>query len=777
MTLRAALSAGGSLSALAGYRRFILYRLDWDATKNKFDKVPCSPEGRASNAHDETIQLPASAAIDLAERMGPSYGVGFVFNASDGFWFLDIDDCLMSNNWSELATSLLAALPGAAVEVSVSGKGLHVFGRGTIPEHSSKNTALGLEFYHDGRFVALTGANAIGSAATDCSAGVAWLVANYFPAKAAGDADIDWSNTPDPDMSDDQLIDLMLRTKSASTQFGGKASIAALWAADVKVLAKAFPDSGNRAYDASGADQALANHLAWWCRKNAAWMWALMWKSGLRRDKWNPETGHKDYLARTIANAINFVKLVRDKKADSLATSNAGGSAPPPATAAPAQGGGRTQATDYVFYLPSNSYILLKTGAEIKKEALQREFDQVTIAGIDLDRRVHCQAWDPLEPQFIFNRVMAVGTAGWQDLPGSTTMNTYQPPNATYGDAAQAAPWLHQIQRNYPDHWKHFVDYAAHLVQHPGVKPNHAIVLGGPPGIGKDSILEGVIYAIGMHNLGNISPHELFGDFTPWTKCLLLRINEIHDMGETGHITRTTIYERLKIITAAPPDQLTYNNKNVKSYPVRNCCGVVITTNHLAGAMYMPPDDRRYFIMWSEQNKDSFSPDQWQAYWDWFNATGPNAGQMPGKCHVAALLKTWDLSAFNPKAPPERTPAWHMMVSSSISEGDMELADCLDALNRPDAITLEIMTQHLEHAAKQSGMLEDLKDRKQYRRWPGRMAAAGYTPVRNPQAKADGLYRIAGKRMTVYAKRDLSEGDRVNAAEALARFRQIPQAR
>jgi hypothetical protein len=54
------------------------------------------------------------------------------------------------------------------------------------------------------------------------------------------------------------------------------------------------------------------------------------------------------------------------------------------------------------------------------------------------------------------------------------------------------------------------------------------------------------------------------------------------------------------------------------------------------------------------------------------------------------------------------------------------------------------------------------------------MASAGYTPVRNPSAKADGLFRVGGKRMTVYAKRDMPEGKRVDAADALSKFRAIP---
>jgi hypothetical protein len=358
---------------------------------------------------------------------------------------------------------------------------------------------------------------------------------------------------------------------------------------------------------------------------------------------------------------------------------------------------------------------------------------------------------------------MREGTAGWIDSPGSVTMNSYKSSDAARGDAAQAGPWVDQIKRNYPIHWEHIVRYFAHLVQGPGVKPNHAIVLGGAPGVGKDSIIAGVRYALGEHNVKSIGPEAIFGDFTPWTKCLLLIINEAHD---TGDVTRAQFYERMKTVTAAPPDTLTFNDKHVKSYPVRNCLGCIITTNHRTGALYLPSDDRRYFVVWSDCVESDYSAERWAAYWAWFNAGG--AG------HVAAYLHSVDLSTFDPKARPERTPAWHAMVSASTSDGDLELADALDGLGRPAALTLDTLRAHVERVAAQSSLAEDFRNQaKNAARWPGRMSRAGYTEIRNVGA-ADGFYRIAGKRAKVFALRELPEGARQTAAEQLARRSEIP---
>ena len=80
-----------------------------------------------------------------------------------------------------MAAELCAALPGAAVEISQSGTGLHIFGTGAVPEHGCKNIPLGLEFYHEGRFAALTGQGAVGDIMTDCTALLPALVSRFFP--------------------------------------------------------------------------------------------------------------------------------------------------------------------------------------------------------------------------------------------------------------------------------------------------------------------------------------------------------------------------------------------------------------------------------------------------------------------------------------------------------------------------------------------------------------------------------------------------------------------
>lgn len=160
-----------SLAPLAEWRQWILWKLT--ERDGKAVKLPVSPHtGQLCNAHDTANHVTHAEALAAAGRYGA--GVGFVFTESDPFFFLDIDHCLTASGWSQGALEIVAALPGAAVEISQSGEGLHVFGRGgaNLP-HGCRNSAMGLELYTSGRFVALTDRDTVGNVNTDCSAALA----------------------------------------------------------------------------------------------------------------------------------------------------------------------------------------------------------------------------------------------------------------------------------------------------------------------------------------------------------------------------------------------------------------------------------------------------------------------------------------------------------------------------------------------------------------------------------------------------------------------------
>jgi hypothetical protein len=301
-----------ALAPLAAYKQFILYKL-----VPKIDgvlKLPVDYRTLQVFTKDQNWQnnpdswTDSNTALSLISSCNNEYGIGFFFTDNDPFYFCDIDKCLEQNSWSKTAQDVLKLLPGAAVEVSQSGQGLHIFGTGNIPNHGCKNTQLGLEFYHNSRFVALTGVNTVGSASVDNSESLPLLINTYFPPTIAVSPS-NWTNTPVSEWNgienDDDLINKAILSKSASSKFGGGASFKDLWENNIEILADVYPtEDGVRNYDYSSADAAIAQHLAFYTGNNCERILTLMKQSELVRDKWN----RPDYLIRTITRAISLQK-------------------------------------------------------------------------------------------------------------------------------------------------------------------------------------------------------------------------------------------------------------------------------------------------------------------------------------------------------------------------------------------------------------------------------------------------------------------------------------
>jgi Family of unknown function (DUF5906) len=342
-----------------------------------------------------------------------------------------------------------------------------------------------------------------------------------------------------------------------------------------------------------------------------------------------------------------------------------------------------------------------------------------------------------------------VSDGGWIDRPGCTTFNLYRPAHGpSGGDPTAATPWLDHLRRVYPDDADHVLGWLAHRVQHPGEKINHALVLGGPQGVGKDTLLEPIKHAIGPWNFTEITPTHLLGRFNGFVKSVILRISEARDLGD---VDRYAFYDHLKVYAAAPPDVLRVDEKNLREFACWNVCSVVLTTNHKAGGLYLPADDRRHYVAWTDLTRDTFPAHYWTRLYQWYGRGG--------LAHVAAYLHEYDLAGFDPKAPPPKTPAFWDLVDADRAPEDAELADALDHLGNPPAVTLA----EVAGCPGAVAFGEWLRDRKNARQVPHRMGAAGYVPVRNDCAR-DGLWKLGGRRQVVYARQNLSLRDRLAAA-------------
>jgi hypothetical protein len=276
--------------------------------------------GAADRAHWSTIVQAVADAKALDATTGPRHGVGFSFTPDCGYWFLDLDGAYVNGGWSQFAVSALRHwFPGAAAEVSMSGTGLHLFGRGTVPAHDSRCADESSEFYTEGRFAAMTGIRAEGDCDVDHSTMLSWFVQTYFPKRGGEHYEVPdegpcagWKGPED----DDKLVAYARNAPPPKgNPFDEGASretvtFSDLWDRNVHVLARAFPPdrlNSGAAFDHSRADYQLAGELAYFTGRHVARIERLMLRSGLRREKW---AQRPKWLIDTIIEAASRRKSV-----------------------------------------------------------------------------------------------------------------------------------------------------------------------------------------------------------------------------------------------------------------------------------------------------------------------------------------------------------------------------------------------------------------------------------------------------------------------------------
>ena len=416
---------------------------------------------------------------------------------------------------------------------------------------------------------------------------------------------------------------------------------------------------------------------------------------------------------------------------------------------------------DFHAYMPDHTYIYIPT-LEMWPAASVNA--RIPMSGekanrwLDVNRPVDQMTWIPGKPRIIENTLVADG--GWIHRKGAHCFNLYRPPTQESGNPDKAMPWIDHLQLVYPNDALHITQWLANRAQHPEEKINHALVLLGKQGIGKDTILEPIKQVVGPDNFKEITPSQSMSRFNGFVNSVILRISEMRDQGDAGNgkIDRYAFYEHMKSYIASPPDVLRCDEKFRREYSVFNVMGVILTSNHMRDGLYLPSDDRRHFVAASELSKDDFTQDYWNQLYHWY-ANGGNA-------HVAAYLRAFDLSNFDPKAPPPKTEAFHAVVDASRTPEDADMADVLDTLGNPKTLTLFDVMLNADEPFKTW-----LQDRRNSRQIGHRMVEAGYEPVRNSAAK-DGLWVIEGKRQAIYARSDLSLCDRQTAATSFCeRFR------
>lgn len=688
-----------ALDALARYNQFLIYKLVPSTTRpGKTDKFPLDPStGRVASAMDSNNWLSANDAIRRAAEFGPGHGVGFSFTEVDPFFFLDIDNCLdASGQWSALAVSLLNAFPGAAVEVSQSGTGLHIIGTGTPPPHGCKNIPYGLELYHADRFVALTGTHASGDASLDMSAVLPWLVTSYFaPTAASGDGTmIGWSDSPVEEwngpLDDKQLIDRALRSKSGASVFGNRASFADLWLADVSALRAAYPDTERvEGYDASSADAALAQHLAFWTGKNCERVLNLMRDSGLARDKWERE----DYLPRTISQACaRQIDVLQDKPVALIETGTDGDfDVSTLATSTAITGSTYVNLEDQQNFFRGCVYVmdqhkaLVAGGLLLKPDQFRVAYGGYSFPMDPGNERIVRNAWEVFTESQAWRSPRADSSCFRPDLaPGEIVkvdrhsyVNTYWPIKTPRREG-DASPFLNHLAKVLPDtrDQQILLSYMAACVQYPGVKFQWAPLIQGVEGNGKTLFTRCVAFAVGDKYVHFPKASQIAKQFNGWMYGkIFIGVEDIYVPD-----SQREILEELKPMITG--DRMEIESKGVDQITQWVCCNFMLNSNHKDG-IRKTRNDRRFAPFYSAQQqnedlvRDGMSNGYFPRLYDWLKSGGYEI--------VNNLLRTYTiLDEFNPAnghiAP--LTSSTTEAISYGLGRAEQEIVEAIEREER-----------------------------------------------------------------------------------------------
>lgn len=666
------MSIPAALAPLAAFRQFVpVLLVPKEGKPGKTDKLPVDYRTYAPgvNAHDAAVWTD----YDTAERVASSFGVagcvGFVLTAADPFFCLDIDGALTPSGWSPLAAHLCARLPGTVIEISQSGVGLHIWGVGRIGEHAKKNVPLGIELYTELRFIAL-GTSHVGAIAGPCE-GLLSVAAEFFPPRSSGafyEAEGPCEGWRGPE-DDAELIRRALKSRSMGAAFGTRASFADLWDADPAALARAYPttDSTNP-YDASSADAALAQHLAFWTGRDVARIERLMRQSKLARSKWDDRD---DYLVeRTIKGACGRqVQILQDKAPEPSPLAVAA----PVALATPAGAPPQQREVEGTTFLSAQAQIelfrgcvyvtelhriLVPGGLLLNEGKFRATYGGYTFAMDAANERTTRNAWEAFTESQVLRPPRADGTCFRPDMApagivhdaGRSRVNVWWPVDvpAREGDPS---PFLRHLEKLLPDARDRqiLLSYMAACVQYPGVKFQWAPLIQGVEGNGKTLLSRCVAEAIGKRYVHWPKASKIAKQFNAWLfGRLLYCVEDIHTPDGQADV----IEELKPMITGG--DGIEIEGKGVDQVSAEICGNFMFNSNHKTG-LRKTKNDRRFAVFYCAQQeaedllRDGMAPEYHTRIYDWLRSGGYAV--------VTHFLRTWAIpDEFNPATACQRAP-------------------------------------------------------------------------------------------------------------------------
>ncbi len=237
-------------------------------------------------------------------------------------------------------------------------------------------------------------------------------------------------------------------------------------------------------------------------------------------------------------------------------------------------------------------------------------------------------------------------------------------------------PWIrlvHDVFDGDESAIRHVISFLAYTVQYPGERINHALVIQGAQGIGKDSILIAMTKVLGHHNIAQVTLQNVESQFNDWLFGKQLIV--FQEMLAPG---RRSIYNKLKTYITDPLH--TVNAKHLPLQRVPNRANYVFLTNY-EHALSIDSSDRRMWVWYSRMQPQS--PSYYDTFYKWL-------ADKRSADYLLHYLLNYDTSKFNPTAAPPITEAKRSMIRASSSEVEQFLREA--ASNQAWPMTYDLVS-------------------------------------------------------------------------------------
>lgn len=319
---------------------------------------------------------------------------------------------------------------------------------------------------------------------------------------------------------------------------------------------------------------------------------------------------------------------------------------------------------DYVFVAKLNKFYHLQSGDVLSVNAVER-LHQDDVGGREAISEGLLEGETAVERVHAFE--FAPGRARLIEQEGRRLLNLWTPSNLQpiEGDVQLFLDHLALIFDGNNEATRYFLNFLAHLAQHPGRKIRAAIVITGRQGTGKSVLAKIACKIVGEQNANTLSPLEVASPFNSWIERSMMTVIEEMTLDD-----RKSTAARLK--SWITDDFLLINRKGVAQYKIQNHTHFFILSNE-ENPLKLDKDDRRYFV-WNSQAMPRDSA-YYEALHSWLDDGGYSK--------ILGFLLRLDISGFKPFQAPPHTQGRADLIRHGMADAELWLREAFEASEAP----------------------------------------------------------------------------------------------